>query len=232
MTQVNVRIDPATRLDLPGSAHRRCGSLVDESWSLCLTSWPGGFVVSARSAEWVRVLIGEPATRGRHPMIADQVQSAAAKLLEVRCSAVDTVDVLCRLLARQLGGDQLPGPSLTLIDLHKSGRTDIAARVAPPVLYVGARAPFDLTHCAGSGGVNAESLDVEPGDYLVALSPASIRTLSVDGLRRIPERIGAISDPCQLRDELLEAVDGRARHKPAPPMAIVRRRVTRAGATW
>lgn len=186
--------------------------------------------MSARAEGLVRVLIGEPATRGRHASVADQLQNAIAKLLDMRCSAADSVDVLCRVMARQLGGDQLPGPSLTLIDLYESGRADIACRAAPPVLHVRADAPVDAAECAGSGGVESDLIHADLGDHLVALSPGSIQVLAADEIMTIPKRAKGVPHPCRLRDDLLEAVDSRGSDLPAAPIAIMRRQSSR-GAT-
>ena len=224
MTQVEVRSDFSLSTNNSLTTHECCEDSAGNSWSLCLTSWQAGFTVRARSAQQTRVLIGEPATRGRHPSVTSQIKDAAAKLLEVHCSAAETIDVLCRVMTRQLGGSQLPGPSLTLIDLYDSGRADIACHAAPPVLHVGTGATENAARCAGAGGVETETVLVELGDYLIALSPTSVQTLSAVGLSGIPELVRTISGPCRLRDELLDSVDGRDRHRPAPPMAIVRRR--------
>jgi hypothetical protein len=231
MTQLEVRPPDAARADQASNVHVRCDASPLGGWSVCLTSRPTGIAVQARSDVRRRILIGEPATRGRHPSAVDQLRNAAAKLLDARCSVAESVDVLCRVMARQLGGDQLPGPSLTLLDLDETGRADIACRVAPPVLFVGATAPMESARCTGSGGIEAETLQAEPDDFLVALSAGSIRTLAADRLSRIPTLVQTAPTPCRLRDELLRSgsVDGRRGDRLAPPMAILTWRPPRSG---
>ncbi|MBM7790254.1 hypothetical protein JOD67_006934 [Tenggerimyces flavus] len=204
------------------TAHAACDVIDRFGWSVCVTSGGDGLGLLVRSRDRVRLLIGEPAIRCPHPSIDRQLQTVAAKLLSVRCPAADSVDVLCRFMNRQLGNDLLPGPSLTVIDLHKSGQVQLACRVSPPVLVLSAFDRPGSPRCAGSDGdSDMDHFQSLPGDYLVAFSPRAVRSLSSERLATLPNRVADSRGPCALSDELLDSVGDR--HETAPPMALVRR---------
>ncbi|MBM7788155.1 hypothetical protein [Tenggerimyces flavus] len=177
------------------------------------------------AADRVRVLVGEPATRGRHPSVVGQLEAATAKLAAVGCPAQDSVEVLCKLMSRQLGSDFQPGPSMTMLDLHASGQVDIARRVSPPVLFLGAHESPGAVCRAATTGVEAGPVRSEGGDYLVAFSPLAVRLFSSEALANVPRLLAGAPTPCEVRNALLDSVDGRGQdpYRTAPPLAVVRR---------
>lgn len=201
--------------------HEACVHAADIGWSACVTSWVPGVAAVVSGTDRMRVILAEPATQCLPTNITRYVRLAAGRLLATGMPVGESLDALCLLTTRQLGS-RTPGASLTLIDLFRSGRVDIAGRVAPPVLHVAmqdAVRPY-TTHDGKSHSFAASSTDC-----LAAYLPTFVELVPTTVLARLPDYMRQQLGPCQIRGVAAAAVTASAGIRPGaiPPLMFAQR---------
>jgi hypothetical protein len=207
----------------PGLFHEECLRSPSAGWSVCATAWAHGVGAVVCGADRVRVVLAEPATRARQAGLTNQTRLAVARLLAVGMSVDESLDALRLLNTRQLGSGS-PGPSLALLDLHRSGLVQLAGRIAPSALYV-PRVGAARSHPWGGDGT-CQELQLSDGDSIIAFSPSFVELISTTVLAELPDRTRRDSDPCRTRDSLdtcLEKALGSQVVNHIPPAAFASR---------
>ena len=201
--------------------HGACLRFADGGWSACLTSWAHGVAVQVREPGRTRVVLAEPGTRGMPATLSTQARAGAARLLAAGLTAEESLDALRLLTIRQSGGRK-PGPSLSVLDLHLSGKVEFAGCLVPPVLHVPVTG---TTRCYPLGADDTcHELRLSPGDYVAMFSPSFVKLVPAPFLGSLPMRARGEPNPCQLRDALTASPGPALVGAPAdqlPPAALV-----------